>query len=98
MGRPVTFPACPARASRHPSLMKASNPDGTVPDPMPPTVWTTYLSTDSVDAALKSVTDAGGSVMMGPMDVMDLRRMAVLADPQGGVFAVVTAKAPEQPA
>lgn len=68
--------------------MKAMNPDGTVPDPMPPTVWTTYLSTDNVDGTLKSVTDAGGGVMMGPVDVMELGRMAIVTDPTGAVVGL----------
>lgn len=69
-------------------IMKAMNPDGTVPDPLPPTVWTTYLATDAIDATLKSVTDAGGSVMAGPMDVMELGRMAVVTDPTGAVVGL----------
>ncbi|MFE0602023.1 VOC family protein [Streptomyces sp. NPDC058892] len=69
-------------------IMKASNPDGTVPDPMPPTAWTTYLATDSLDSTLTSVTDAGGSVMMGATDVMDLGRMALISDPTGAAVGL----------
>ncbi|PZT75226.1 MULTISPECIES: VOC family protein [unclassified Streptomyces] len=69
-------------------IMKAMNPDGTVPDPMPPTAWTTYLSTDDIDATVAAVTNSGGTVVVGPMDVMDLGRMAVVTDPAGAVFGL----------
>lgn len=82
------YSVCTLKGKPVAGIMKAMNPDGTVPDPMPPTVWTTYLSTDGIDATLKSVTDAGGSVMMGPMDVMDLGRMAVVTDPTGAVVGL----------
>lgn len=90
VGPPETggYSVCTLKGKPVAGIMKASNPDGTVPDPLPPTVWTTYLATDSIDATLKSVTDAGGSVMMGPMDVMDLGRMAVITDPTGAVVGL----------
>ncbi|WP_449486549.1 VOC family protein [Streptomyces avidinii] len=82
------YSVCTLKGKPVAGIMKASNPDGTVPDPMPPTVWTTYLATDAIDTVLKSATDARGQVVMGPMDVMDLGRMAVLADPTGAVFGL----------
>ncbi|MDJ0380602.1 VOC family protein [Streptomyces sp. G-G2] len=82
------YSVCTLKGKPVAGIMKAMNPDGTVPDPMPPTVWTTYLSTDAIDATLKSVTDAGGTVMMGPMDVMDIGRMAVITDPTGAVVGL----------
>ncbi|MER6780063.1 MULTISPECIES: VOC family protein [unclassified Streptomyces] len=82
------YSVCTLKGKPVAGIMRASNPDGTVPDPMPPTVWTTYLATDSIDSTLKSVTDAGGTVMMGPMDVMDLGRMAVISDPTGAVVGL----------
>ncbi|MFE2378407.1 VOC family protein [Streptomyces sp. NPDC059398] len=69
-------------------IMKAMGPDGKAPDPMPPTVWTTYLATASIDATVKAVTDARGTVLTGPMDVMDLGRMALVSDPAGAVFGL----------
>lgn len=90
VGPPETggYAVCTLKGKPVAGIMKAMNPDGTVPDPLPPTVWTTYLSTDSIDSTVKSVTDAGGTVMMGPMDVMDLGRMAVIADPTGAVVGL----------
>ncbi|WP_412079266.1 VOC family protein [Streptomyces xanthophaeus] len=82
------YSVCTLKGKPVAGIMKAMNPDGTVPDPMPPTVWTTYLATDSIDSTLKAVTDAGGTVMMPAMDVMELGRMAVITDPTGAVVGL----------
>lgn len=82
------YTVCSLKGKPVAGIMKAMNPDGSVPDPMPPTVWTTYLSTDGLDAAIRAVTDARGQVLHGPMPVMDLGRMAVAADPTGAVFGL----------
>ncbi|MGR4884571.1 VOC family protein [Streptomyces sp. LARHCF249] len=82
------YSVCTLKGKPVAGIMKAMNPDGSIPDPMPPTVWTTYLSTDSLDATLKTLTDARGQVLMGPMDVMDLGRMAVAIDPTGAAFGL----------
>ncbi|PYC76694.1 VOC family protein [Streptomyces tateyamensis] len=82
------YAVCTLKGKAVAGIMKAMNPDGTVPDPLPPTVWTTYLATDSIDTTVKGVTDAGGTVVAGPMEVMDLGRMAVVADPTGAVVGL----------
>jgi uncharacterized protein len=53
-----------------------------------PTAWTTYVSVDDASATAAAVTDAGGTVLAEPMEVMDLGTMAVFADPGGAVFGV----------
>ncbi|MFZ3472062.1 VOC family protein [Streptomyces sp. 4.24] len=90
IGPPETggYAVCTLKGKPVAGIMKAMNPDGSVPDPMPPTVWTTYLATDGLDGTLKSVTDAHGKVILGAMDVMDLGRMAVVADPTGAVVGL----------
>ncbi|MGO9751375.1 MAG: VOC family protein [Solirubrobacteraceae bacterium] len=55
-------------------------------------VWNTYIWVESADAAVTKVLDAGGSVVMDPVDVMDAGRMAVFADPEGAAFCVWQAK------
>jgi uncharacterized protein len=50
--------------------------------------WMTYISVDDADATLAKVTAAGGSVLMGPMDVLDVGRMAVIMDPTGAALAL----------
>jgi predicted enzyme related to lactoylglutathione lyase len=56
-------------------------------NPGPPH-WTTYVSVADADAAVGKVKDAGGTVFMDPMDVMDVGRMAIFADTEGAVAAV----------
>jgi len=53
-----------------------------------PTRWTTYFATDDADATAARVTGAGGSVVMPPMDVGPMGRMAIAADPQGNPFGL----------
>jgi predicted enzyme related to lactoylglutathione lyase len=53
-----------------------------------PTFWATYIDTDDADATGEKVKAAGGSVVVAPMDVMDIGRMAFFADPAGAVFGV----------
>jgi predicted enzyme related to lactoylglutathione lyase len=53
-----------------------------------PTAWATYVSVEDADRTAEKVTAAGGSAIVAPMDVMDIGRMAVFADPTGAVFGV----------
>jgi uncharacterized protein len=53
-----------------------------------PAAWTTYLATDDADATAAKITDAGGQVLAGPMDVMEEGRMAVAMDTAGGAFGI----------
>jgi predicted enzyme related to lactoylglutathione lyase len=62
------------------------------PEGMPP-AWTTYLASDDADAMAARIADAGGTVMMGPMDVMEFGRMVIAADPAGAVFGLWQARA-----
>jgi predicted enzyme related to lactoylglutathione lyase len=53
-----------------------------------PTAWATYVSVADADETAQRVKAAGGSAIVEPMDVMDIGRMAVFADPTGAVFGV----------
>ena len=57
-----------------------------VQDENQPPMWSIYVATDDADAAAARVTQAGGNVLFGPMDVMDAGRMAVFAHPAGGML------------
>lgn len=48
-----------------------------------PPHWATYIAVDDVDARLAKVTRHGGSVVVPPMDIPTVGRMALIADPQG---------------
>ena len=53
-----------------------------------PTVWATYVSVADADDTAAKVKDAGGNVMVEPMDVMDIGRMAFFGDPTGAAFGI----------
>jgi uncharacterized protein len=53
-----------------------------------PPMWNTYLAVDSADEATAPAQAAGGTVGMAPFDI-PVGRIAVLADPQGGVFSII---------
>ena len=60
-----------------------------------PATWVNYFAVAYTDAAVAKATDLGGSVIAPPFDT-PYGRMAVVADDQGAVFAVMTsAFAPE---
>lgn len=52
-----------------------------------PPHWLPYFGVDDIDAALRAAEDGGGANLAGPIEV-PAGRLAVLADPQGAVFAV----------
>jgi len=58
-----------------------------------PTVWATYISVADADQTAEEVKGAGGGVIVEPMDVMDIGRMAVFSDPAGAVFGIWQPKA-----
>ncbi len=57
-----------------------------------PPHWNSYVTVADCDASAGLAGKAGGSVVMPPMDVMDAGRMAVVADPTGGMIALWQAK------
>jgi predicted enzyme related to lactoylglutathione lyase len=60
---------------------------GPAMNPGPPT-WSTYFTVDDADATSKLIADAGGTIVVDPMDVMDAGRMAVAQDSTGGFFSI----------
>lgn len=56
---------------------------------MPPH-WGTYVTVDDVDATAGLTEAMGGKVCLPPQDIPQVGRFAVLQDPQGAVFCVVS--------
>jgi predicted enzyme related to lactoylglutathione lyase len=50
--------------------------------------WNVYFATEDCDGTAKRVTDAGGTLIQAPMDVMDQGRMAIARDPVGAQFGL----------
>jgi predicted enzyme related to lactoylglutathione lyase len=65
---------------------------GELPDKNMPSVWSTYFAVEDADATATKIKEAGGSLRMECLDVMDAGRMAFAADPNGAVFAIWEAK------
>jgi predicted enzyme related to lactoylglutathione lyase len=59
------------------------------PAEAPGVYWLHYVRVaDSADAAAERAQKAGGTLMVGPMEVPGGDRVAVIQDPQGAMFAV----------
>ena len=63
-------------------------PPGVEPGSMPP-VWSVYLASADADATAAKVDQAGGKVIMGPMDVPSGQWIIQCQDPQGAHFALL---------
>lgn len=59
-----------------------------MPAEVPPQ-WGVYFAVDGTEAAMDKVKELGGQVIMGPMDV-EPGKIAVVSDPQGAVFNIIT--------
>ncbi|WP_236651985.1 VOC family protein [Streptacidiphilus neutrinimicus] len=57
-------------------------------NPQQPVMWLLSFATPAVDDAAEAAKGAGAQVWMGPMDVGDLGRWALLSDPTGAPFAL----------
>jgi predicted enzyme related to lactoylglutathione lyase len=57
-------------------------PEGT------PTMWTGNVQVESTDETVAKAQAAGGKLVNGPMDIPEVGRHGVIADPQGAVVAV----------
>ncbi|MBI4876091.1 MAG: VOC family protein [Acidobacteria bacterium] len=57
-----------------------------------PPNWMLYVTVESVDATMEKVKENGGQVAVGPFDVGEAGRMAVIRDPQGAVVSMWQAK------
>jgi predicted enzyme related to lactoylglutathione lyase len=60
-----------------------------------PPHWLGYISTPDADASLEQAKKLGAKVLMGPQDIPEVGRFAVIADPQGAVFALFTPRPKE---
>ncbi|MFI6495580.1 VOC family protein [Streptomyces sp. NPDC050564] len=58
-----------------------------------PVAWNVSFAVADADAAAEAVTAAGGTVVLGPMDVFDVGRFAVAVDPGGAAFQLWQARA-----
>ena len=53
-----------------------------------PPHWAAYVAVTSADDTARAAASAGGRVIMGPFDVLDVGRMAVIEDPVGATICL----------
>ncbi len=53
-----------------------------------PPCWTGYVAVADVDAASAAFEAEGGKILKGPMDIPEVGRFSVAADPQGAVLCL----------
>ena len=56
-------------------------------------LWLPYICVKNVDTTIKKVKAAGGTIAMGPAEITDKGRMAMIVDPSGAVSALWQARA-----
>ena len=59
----------------------------TTMSPEQPVAWNTYVAVADADATMAKAEAAGAHTLMAPMDVTDVGRMAMFADPTGACWA-----------
>ena len=57
--------------------------------PAMPPHWMAYVAVDDVDALTARVESLGGRVCVGPMDIPNVGRFAVINDPAGAAFSII---------
>ncbi len=76
------------------TLLKAGGAEvgGCMEPPMPgvPNHWHVYFAVEDTDASAAKGSAEGGQIMVEPFDIPTVGRSAVLADPQGAAFSVMT--------
>ena len=58
-------------------------------------LWLGYISVEEVDASIAQVEGRGGAVHMPATDIDGVGRIAMVADPQGNPFYMMTPRPPE---
>ena len=59
-------------------------------DPESPPQWLIWLAAADCDGMVKAAEAAGARALMGPMRMEKIGRLAIVADPQGAVFGILT--------
>lgn len=62
----------------------ATLPPGGIAEPQ----WTTYVRVDDLEATVRRVLDAGGDVIVAPVNAQPAGRLAIAASPRGASFGL----------
>ncbi|MFH1843703.1 MAG: VOC family protein [bacterium] len=69
---------------------------GMMPTPVgcqAPANWLPYIAVDNTDSVTAAARELGAQVHVEPQDIPDVGRFAVIADPTGASFGIITLKA-----
>jgi predicted enzyme related to lactoylglutathione lyase len=80
-GMPMPYRTIQTAAGRGNGGMTMVNPPGTPPH------WLVYFGTDDIAGSVATATEHGANVIAGPINI-GVGEIAVVADPQGGIFAL----------
>ena len=61
-----------------------------------PPHWMPYVEANNVDETVRLATSLGGKAFVGPQDIPNVGRFALIQDPQGARFGVYKANGPSQ--
>jgi predicted enzyme related to lactoylglutathione lyase len=61
-----------------------------------PSHWLTYFVVDDADATAARAQELGATVHVGPLDAQDVGRIAMIGDPHGTIFSVITPAGPPE--
>jgi uncharacterized protein len=67
-----------------------------MPDPSVPSMWVPYVAVEDVDATVAKAQELGASAIIEGMDVPNVGRIAVLADPLGAAFGIIKPEPQQQ--
>ena len=56
----------------------------------PVSFWGSYIAVEDVDATAQQIIQAGGSIKLLPVDVAEMGRIAIVSDPSGAIFSLIT--------
>ncbi len=62
-----------------------------------PSRWGVYFSVADLEATIEKHKSLGGRVMVGPFVAEKVGTIAILTDPQGANFSVITEEHPRSP-
>ncbi len=64
---------------------------GIMKPPMPeaPHAWTPYVQVPNADASIEKAKRLGATILVPPMDIPNVGRFAIFADPQGAVLGIL---------
>ena len=80
------------------SMLRVSGKDTAAVYPMSqkgnaPPAWIPYIAVRSATRTVNKAKEAGGTILIAPMDVMDKGRVAVIVDPSGATIGIWQARA-----